>query len=76
MKKTILVISIASFVFAFLSLAYSGLNIFMYYRTQDGSSSLYYRLQHSSVVFLMIGIVLAIIGIVFLIIYRKKQNIF
>ena len=71
MKKTLLVIGIIAVILAFLSLAYSGLNLFMYYKTLDGSSSLYSRLHNGSIVFLIIGIILAVTGAACFIVRKK-----
>ena len=71
MKKTLLVIGIIAIVLAFLSLAYSGLNLFLYYKTLDGSSGLYSRFHNGSIVFLIIGIILAVTGVACLIVRKK-----
>ena len=72
MKKILLVIGIVAIVACILALAYAALNIFGYYRVLDGSAELYARLHQRAIIFLIVGIVLAVIGIVCMIVRRGR----
>ena len=49
-------------VLGILSLLLGAMNLFGYYHVLDGSTELYHRLHHRGIVFLMSGIMLAVIG--------------
>ena len=55
-----------------LSLLYAALNLYVYYHALDGSAELYSRLHQRTIVFGLIGIVLAVLGAVCFIIRLKK----
>ena len=71
MKKFLLIVAVLSIVFCVLSLLYAALNLFAYHNVLDGSAELYRRLHQRTVIFSVIGIVLAAAGAVFLIIRSK-----
>ena len=67
MKEILLIVGIVSIILCVLSLLFAGLNWFGYYNLLDGTSEQYTRLRSRKIIFLIIGIVLAVIGIVCLI---------
>ena len=72
MKKILLIIGIVAIVACILALAYAALNMFGYYSVLDGSSELYVRLHQRAITFFVVGIVLAVIGIVCMIVRRGR----
>ena len=60
MKRVLLFIGIIMITVSILSLMYAGLNLFGYYRVLDGSAQLYNRLHQRMIIFLVIGIILAV----------------
>lgn len=72
MKKTLLIIGIICIIVCVLSLLFAALNRFGYYHLLDGSSEHYTQMKRKMVIFLIIGFVLAVIGIVCIIIRFKK----
>lgn len=64
-----LIVGIISVIVSVLSLLYSALNRHGYYNLLDGEGDIYTRLHRRMIVFFVIGIVLAVIGIVCVIIY-------
>ncbi len=71
MKQILLIVGIISIVLCVLSLLYASINWLGYYNLLDGSADLYARLHQRMIVFFIIGIVLAVIGIASLIIRTK-----
>lgn len=67
MKSVLLIAGIVLVILCVLSLLFSGLNWFGYYNLLDGTSEQYARLRSRKIIFLIIGIVLAVIGIACLI---------
>ncbi len=72
MKRTLLIVGIICLVLAALSLLISGFSRFGYYHLLDGSSEQYAGLHRRMIIFLIIGIVLAVAGGVCLIIRAKN----
>lgn len=72
MKKLLLIIGIMSLIASVLSLLFAAFNYFGYYHLLDGSADLYVRLHQRMIAFFIIGIVLAIIGIICIIIRLKR----
>ncbi len=72
MKKTLLIIGIVIIIAGILSLLFAGLNLFGYYHVLDGSPGLYRSLHQRSIVFAVIGIVLAVIGAVCIRVRKRK----
>ena len=72
MKKLLLIIGIVSIIVCILFLLFAVLNFLGYYHVLDGSADLYNRMHQRMIVFFVIGIFLAVIGIVCTIIYFKK----
>ncbi len=72
MRKLLLIIGIVSLVACVLFLLLAALSLFGYYHILDGSPDLYVRLHRRMIVFFIIGIILAVIGVVCLIIRSKK----
>lgn len=68
MKEILLIVGIVSIILCVLSLLFAGLNWFGYYNLLDGTSEQYTRLRSRKIIFLIIGIVLAVIGIASLIV--------
>ena len=68
MKVFLLIIGIVCIVACVLSLLYSAFNQYAHRHVLDGSSELYSRLQRRSTIFLISGIVLALLGAACLII--------
>ena len=62
MKKFLLISGIVIAVLGILSLLLGAMNLFGYYHVLDGSTELYHRLHQRGIVFLVSGIVLAVIG--------------
>ena len=62
MKKVLLIIGIILVVLSISSLLLGAVNLFGYYHVLDGSTELYHRLHNRGIVFLVGGIVLAVIG--------------
>jgi len=71
MKNLLLIFGIMSMIVCVLSLLFAALNLFGYYHVLDGTAELYIRLHQRMIIFLVIGIVLALIGIVCFIIRSK-----
>ncbi len=71
MKKLLLIIGIVSVIFCVLFLLFAILNLFGYYHVLDGSAYFYDRLYHRMIIYFVIGIVFAVIGILFLTIRSK-----
>ena len=71
MKKLLLIVGIMSMIVCVLSLLFAALSLFGYYHVLDGTAELYIRLHQRMIIFFVIGIVLAVIGIVCLIIRSK-----
>ncbi|MBO4407114.1 MAG: hypothetical protein J5849_05375 [Clostridia bacterium] len=71
MRNVLLVVGILLLVACVLSLAFSLLNLFGYYRVMDGSESLYHRLRQRMTVSLIVGIVLAALGAACLIVRAR-----
>ncbi|MBR2742718.1 MAG: hypothetical protein IKD89_03920 [Clostridia bacterium] len=72
MKKALLVVGIIIIIAGVLSLLFAGLNLFGFYNVLDGSSELYARLHQRSIIFAVIGIVLAVIGAVCIRLRKRK----
>ena len=72
MKKMLLIAGITLIIAGVLALLYAALNLFVYYHALDGSAELYSRLHQRTIVFGLIGIVLAVLGAVCFIIRLKK----
>ena len=64
MKKLLMIIGIVLIVACVLSLLFALLNLFGYRHVLDGSAELYGSLHRRMLVFLIVGIVLAVIGAV------------
>ena len=71
MKKLLLIVGIMSIIVCVLSLLFAALNLFGYYHVLDGTAELYIRLHRRMIIFFVIGIVFAVIGIVCFIIRTK-----
>ena len=71
MKKLLTVIGIVLIAACVLSLLFALLNLFGYHRVLDGSAELYSRLHRRMIVFLIIGIVLAVTGALCLVMRSK-----
>lgn len=71
MKKMLLIIGILSLIACVLSLLVAALSLFGYFNVLDGSPELYSRLNRRTLLFGVIGIVFAVIGIVCFIIRSK-----
>ncbi|MBQ8842266.1 MAG: hypothetical protein IJZ65_06520 [Ruminiclostridium sp.] len=67
MKEVLFVVGIVLIILCVLSLLFAGLNWFGYYNLLDGSSEQYARLRSRMIIFLITGIILAVIGIASLI---------
>ena len=68
MKEILLIVGIVSIILCVLSLLFAGLNWFGYYNLLDGTSEQYTRLRSRKIIFLITGIVLAVIGVVSLLV--------
>lgn len=71
MKEVLLIVGIVAVILCALSLLFAGLNWFGYYNLLDGTSEQYARLRRRKIIFMIIGIVLAVVGIVSLIVQAK-----
>ncbi len=71
MKKLLLIVGIVSLIACVLSLLFAALNLFGYYHVLDGSPDLFVRLHRRMILFFVIGIVLAVVGIMCFIIRSK-----
>ena len=71
MKKLMSAAGIAAIVLGVLALLFSVFSWFGYYHGMDGSPEMYASLHRNMVLFLVIGLVLAAIGIACLIVRRK-----
>ena len=71
MKNLLLIFGIISIIACVLSLLFAAFNLFGYYNVLDGSADLYNALRQRANLFGMIGVVLAVIGIVCLTIRFK-----
>ena len=69
MEELLLIVGVISVIVSVLSLLYSALNRHGYYNLLDGEGDIYTRLRRRMIIFFVIGIVLAVIGIVCVIIY-------
>ncbi|MBR6800973.1 MAG: hypothetical protein IKM61_04405 [Eubacteriaceae bacterium] len=72
MKKLLLIVGIISLILCALSLLLSAFFWHGYYHVLDGSADLYIGLRHRMIIFFVIGIIFAVIGIGSLIIRSKK----
>lgn len=72
MKKILLIVSVISLIAGSLSLLISAYSRFGYYNVMDGSADLYANLYQRMIVFFIIGIILAVVGIFCLFIRSKK----
>ena len=68
----LLIAGITLIIAGVLALLSAALNLFVYYHALDGSAELYSRLHQRTIVFGLIGIVLAVLGAVCFIIRLKK----
>jgi uncharacterized membrane protein len=71
MENLLLIIGIISMIVSVLALLYAALNRNGYYNLLDGESDMYVRMHRRMIVFFVIGIVLAVIGVACIIIYAK-----
>ena len=71
MKRLLLIVGIIGLVVGVLSFLFSLFNRFAYYHVLDGSAELYSTLHRKMIVFFVIGIVLAVGGMVSFIIRSK-----
>lgn len=71
MRKALLIIGIIVFVACVVVLLMALLSNYGYYHVLDGSAELYKKLRTSSIIFLITGIVLALIGTACFIIRSK-----
>ena len=71
MKRLLLIVGMISLIACTLSLLFSALNWFGYYHVHDGTAELLNRLNQRMMIFFVIGIVLAVIGIASLIVRSK-----
>ena len=71
MKEVLLIVGIVFIILCVLLLLFAGLNWFGYYNLLDGTSEQYSRLRSRKIVFLIAGMVLAVIGIACLIIQSE-----
>lgn len=71
MKELLLIVGIISIIACVLSLLYAALNRHGYYHLLDGEGDMYTRLHRRMIVFFVVGIVLAVIGVVCIIIWTK-----
>ena len=72
MKKLLLIVGIISLIACTLSLLFSAINWFGYYHVMDGPADLYIRLHQRMIICFVIGIILAVIGIMCMFIRFKK----
>jgi hypothetical protein len=71
MEKMLLICGIVLIIACVLSLLFAGLNLFGYYHMLDGTAELYSRLHRQAILFLMIGIALAVVGAVCLVTHSR-----
>ena len=71
MNKILLIVGSVIIVACILSLLFSALNLYGYYNVLDGSPSLYKNMHRRMIIFLVLGIVLAIVGTVCFIVRYK-----
>ncbi len=71
MKKLLLVIGIICIIVCVLALLFAGLNMYGYYNVMDGSAELYSRLHARMIASFVVGIVLAVVGLLCLIARSK-----
>ena len=71
MKKLLTILGIVLLAACVLSLLFALLNLFGYYHVLDGSAELYSRLHRRMLVFLVLGIVLAVGGAACLVMRSK-----
>ena len=71
MNKFLLLSGIVIIIVCVLSLLFAALNLYGYYNVVDGSPSLYKNMHRRMIIFLILGIVLAIVGTICFIIRSK-----
>lgn len=71
MKGVPLIVGIISLIACALSLLFSAFNWFAYRHVLDGTAALFNRLRRRVIIFFVIGIVLALIGVVSFIVCSK-----
>ena len=71
MRTVLLIISIVLIAACVLSLLFAALNLFAYRNTLDGSAELYSRMHRRTIVFFVLGAVLAAAGAACLIIRSR-----
>ncbi|MBP3633905.1 MAG: hypothetical protein J6J43_04960 [Oscillospiraceae bacterium] len=71
MKKLFLIVGIVSIIACVLSLLFAALSLFGYYHVLDGSPEMFARLHRRMILFFVIGLVLAAIGVACLILRRR-----
>lgn len=64
MKALLLIIGSIGTIVGALSLLYAALNWFGYYNLMDGEGDIYKKLHHKMVVSFILGIALAVVGVV------------
>ena len=69
--KELLIIGIICIIACVLSLLYAALNRHGYYHLHDGEGDMYIRLHRRMIVFFVVGIVLAVIGVACIIIWTR-----
>ena len=69
MKILFLIIGIISMTAGIFSLLFAALNRHGYYNLVDGEGDIYSRLRRRMIIFFATGIVLVVLGLVFIIIY-------
>ena len=69
MEILLLIIGIISMIAGVLSLLFAILSRYGYYNLLDGEGDIYTRLRRRMIVFLVVGIILAVIGTVCIIFY-------
>ena len=72
MEEFLLIVGIISLLACALSSLISALSWFGYYHVMDGSADLYNRLHQRMIICFVIGIVLAVAGIICMVIYFKR----
>jgi len=73
MKKVLLIIGIIAIAACVLSLLFALLNLYGYYHALDGSGAMYERMQHRTILFSVICILLAAAGAVCLRLRAKQK---
>lgn len=71
MKSLLLIVGIVLIIACVLSLLYAALNLLGYSRMLDGSALQYAKMHRRMIVFLVVGIILAIIGAACIVIRTK-----